>query len=56
MTSIEKENKRKIVEKFHEIHIDLKADFDGKAPPQGVRKFKEGDNFRQDQQCNHFKN
>ena len=54
MTSIEKENKKKIIEKFHEIYLDLRADFEGKAPPSGVRKYKDGDNFRQDQECKQF--
>jgi len=51
MTSIEKTNKKKIVEKFHEIHDDLKAEFEGKPVPKGIRRFNEGDKFREDQKC-----
>jgi hypothetical protein len=51
MTSIEKTNKKKIVEKFHEIHDDLKAEFEGKPVAKGIRRFNEGDKFREDQKC-----
>lgn len=51
MTTIEKENKRKIVEKFHEIHEDLKAEYEGKPVAKGIRRFNEGDKFREDQKC-----